>query len=143
MLWNATDESQDGTCSRECSVPTHPTRPPIRGYGASDNNDWCFDARYAYLPTMMSRRTVLFVHVGGSYSFRHIGGLTPTARTTKTLPTAPSMAWPNSARGHGSGAKAPSVLARRPTPISGTKSTPELLVIWDRPVFKLNTSNCS
>ena len=55
-------------------------KPPGSSDWRSDDNDWSYDARLAVLPYYDEPSNGRYlVHLGGSYSFRHIGGLTSGA----------------------------------------------------------------
>ena len=75
MVWDTTDECQD--TSLVCRhVPCRLARfaHEYRRMWRSDNNDWCFDSRVAWLPYYDEPSNGRYlVHLGGSYSFRHVG----------------------------------------------------------------------
>jgi phosphate-selective porin OprO/OprP len=80
MFWDTTDECQDASWFTGLFRADSPDSPTNTGEWRSDNNDWCFDARGAWLPYYDEPSNGRYlVHLGGSYSHRHIGGLTPTA----------------------------------------------------------------
>jgi phosphate-selective porin OprO/OprP len=80
MAWDTTDECQDGSWFLGMFRADSPDSPTSTGLWRSDNNDWCFDARFAYLPYYDEPSNGRYLtHLGGSYSFRHIGGLTAGA----------------------------------------------------------------
>jgi len=61
-------------------------------------------------------------HVGGSYSFRHIGGLTAGATYNQNVAYSTLNGQAEFSIGRGSAAKAQSVLAPRQILMNGTKS---------------------
>jgi phosphate-selective porin OprO/OprP len=80
MIWDWVDECQDTSWFLGLFRADSPDSPTNTGLWRSDNNDWCFDARAAWLPFYDEPSGGRYLtHLGGSYSFRHIGGLTPTA----------------------------------------------------------------
>jgi phosphate-selective porin OprO/OprP len=80
MMWDTTDECQDASWFLGAFRADSPDSPTNTGLWRSDDNDWCFDARYAWLPYYDEPSNGRYlVHLGASYSHRHIGGLTPTA----------------------------------------------------------------
>jgi phosphate-selective porin OprO/OprP len=80
MIWDTTDECEDTSWFAGVFRADSPDSPTNTGEWRSNNNDWCFDARVAWLPYYDEPSNGRYlVHLGGSYSFRHIGGLTPTA----------------------------------------------------------------
>lgn len=86
MVWDTTDECQDVTWFAGLFRADSPDTPTNTGLWRSDNNDWSFDARLAWLPYYDEPSNGRYLtHVGGSYSFRHIGGLTPTAAYNQSV----------------------------------------------------------
>ncbi len=80
MAWDTIDECQDTTWFAGLFRADSPDSPTNTGLWRSDNNDWSFASRLAWLPFYDEPSNGRYlVHLGGSYSFRHIGGLTPTA----------------------------------------------------------------
>ena len=80
MAWDTTDECQDTTWFAGIFRADSPDSPTNSSEWRSDNNDWCFDMRLAWLPYYDEPSNGRYlVHLGGSYSFRHVGALTPTA----------------------------------------------------------------
>jgi len=80
MAWDAFDECQDASWYTGLFRADSPDSPTNTGLWRSDNNDWSYDARLAWLPYYDEPSNGRYLaHLGGSYSFRHIGGLTPTA----------------------------------------------------------------
>jgi phosphate-selective porin OprO/OprP len=87
MMWDNIDPCQDATWFLGAFRADSPDAPSNSGLWKSDNDDWSSDARLAYLPyydTPSNGRYL--VHVGGSYSFRHIGGLTTGATANQNVP---------------------------------------------------------
>jgi phosphate-selective porin OprO and OprP len=80
MVWNTTDECQDTTWFAGVFRADSPDSPNSTGEWRSNSNDWSYDARLAWLPYYDEPSNGRYmVHLGGSYSHRHIGGLTPGA----------------------------------------------------------------
>jgi phosphate-selective porin OprO and OprP len=80
MAWDTFDECQDASWFAGLFRADSPDSPTNTGLWRSDNNDWCFDTRLAWLPFYDDPSNGRYlVHLGGSYSFRHVGALTPTA----------------------------------------------------------------
>jgi phosphate-selective porin OprO/OprP len=80
MVWDTTDECQDTSWFAGLFRADSPDSPTNTALWRSDNNDWCFDTRLAWLPYYDEPSSGRYlVHLGGSYSFRHVGALTPTA----------------------------------------------------------------
>jgi phosphate-selective porin OprO/OprP len=80
MAWDTTNECQDGTWFVGAFRADSPDSPTNTGLWRSDNNDWCLDTRFAWLPYYDEPSNGRYLtHLGGSYSFRHIGGLTSGA----------------------------------------------------------------
>jgi phosphate-selective porin OprO/OprP len=87
MFWDTTDECQDISWFTGIFRADSPESPSNTGEWRSNNNDWCYDARAAWLPYYDEPSNGRYlVHVGGSYSFRHIGGLTPGATYNQNIP---------------------------------------------------------
>ncbi len=131
MLWDTTDECQDVSWFTGMFRADSPDSPTNTGEWRSDNNDWCFDARAAWLPYYDEPSNGRYLaHLGGSYSFRHVGGLTPTATynqntaysTLNGLAEFSSRSWVGSQSPIGFGAEADSN--------EWNQLSPELLVIW-------------
>jgi phosphate-selective porin OprO/OprP len=80
MIWNTCGACQDASWFAGIYRADSPDSPNSTGEWRSDNNDWCYDARFAWLPYYDEPSNGRYlVHLGGSYSFRHIGGLTSNA----------------------------------------------------------------
>ncbi len=80
MMWDNFDPCWDATWFAGLFRADSPDSPTNTGLWRSDNNDWSFDTRLAWLPVYDEpSKGRYLVHLGGSYSFRHIGGLTPGA----------------------------------------------------------------
>jgi phosphate-selective porin OprO/OprP len=131
MFWDTTDECQDVSWFTGMFRADSPDSPTNTGEWRSDNNDWCFDARAAWLPFYDEPSNGRYLaHVGGSYSFRHIGGLTPTATynqntaysTLNGLAEFSTRSWVGSQAPIGFGAEADSD--------QWNQLSPELIVIW-------------
>ncbi len=86
MIWDTFDECQDASWFAGLFRADSPDSPTNTGLWRSDNNDWCFDARAAWLPYYDEPSNGRYlVHLGGSYSFRHVGALTPTATANQNV----------------------------------------------------------
>jgi phosphate-selective porin OprO/OprP len=86
MMWDTVDDCQDTSWFLGMFRADSPDSPTNTGLWRSDNNDWCFDARAAWLPYYDEPSNGRYlVHLGGSYSHRHIGGLTPTATFNQNI----------------------------------------------------------
>jgi phosphate-selective porin OprO/OprP len=80
MIWDNFDPCWDATWFAGLFRADSPDSPNNSGLWKSDNNDWCFDTRLAWLPYYDEPAKGRYLtHLGGSYSFRHIGGLTSGA----------------------------------------------------------------
>jgi phosphate-selective porin OprO/OprP len=87
MAWDTTDECQDTSWFAGVFRADSPDSPTNASEWRSDNNDWCFDARLAWLPYYDEPSNGRYLmHLGGSYSFRHVGALTPTATYNQNVP---------------------------------------------------------
>jgi phosphate-selective porin OprO/OprP len=86
MAWDTTDECQDTSWFAGIFRADSPDSPTNTGLWRSDNNDWCFDTRLAWLPYYDEPSNGRYlVHLGGSYSHRHVGALTPTATYNQNI----------------------------------------------------------
>jgi phosphate-selective porin OprO/OprP len=80
MIWDNFDPCWDATWFAGIFRADSPDSPSNTGLWRSDNNDWSFDTRLAWLPYYDEpSKGRYLLHLGGSYSFRHIGGLTAGA----------------------------------------------------------------
>jgi phosphate-selective porin OprO/OprP len=80
MIWDNFDPCWDTTWFAGIFRADSPDNPSNTGLWRSDNNDWSFSSRLAWLPFYDEPSKGRYLtHLGGSYSFRHIGGLTPGA----------------------------------------------------------------
>ena len=80
MIWDTFDECQDASWFAGVFRADSPDSPTNTGLWRSDNNDWSVDTRIAWLPYYDEPSKGRYLtHLGGSYSFRKIGGLTPGA----------------------------------------------------------------
>ena len=131
MIWDTVDECQDASWFAGMFRADSPDSPTNTGEWRSDNNDWCFDARAVWLPYYDEPSNGRYLaHVGGSYSFRHVGALTPTATynqntaysTLNGLAEFSTRSWVGSQAPIGLGAEADSD--------EWNQLSPELLVIW-------------
>jgi phosphate-selective porin OprO/OprP len=137
MMWDTTNECQDGTWFAGVFRADSPDSPTNTGLWRSDNNDWCLDARYAYLPYYDEPSNGRYlVHLGGSYSFRHIGDRTATAAYNQNVTYTnldgraefSTRSWVGSQGPIGFGAEARSD--------EWNQIDPELLVIWGPASFQ-------
>jgi phosphate-selective porin OprO and OprP len=131
MLWDTTDECQDLSWFTGLFRADSPDSPTNTGEWRSDNNDWSFDTRVAWLPYYDEPSNGRYLaHLGGSYSFRHIGGLTTGATynqntaysTLNGLAEFSTRSWVGSQAPIGFGAEADSD--------EWNQLSPELLLIW-------------
>ena len=131
MMWDTVDECQDTSWFVGLFRADSPDSPTNTGLWRSDNNDWCFDTRAAWLPYYDEPSNGRYlVHLGGSYSHRHIGGLTPTAdynqnvaySTLNGLAEFSTRSWVGSQGPIGFGAEANSN--------EWNQINPEFLAIW-------------
>jgi phosphate-selective porin OprO/OprP len=80
MMWDNVDPCWDTTWFLGAFRADSPDAPNNSGLWRSDNYDWSYDARLATLPYYdVPSNGRYLVHLGGSYSLRHIGGLTAGA----------------------------------------------------------------
>jgi hypothetical protein len=80
MIWDHLDPCQDLTCFAGLFRADSPDTPNNSGLWRSDDNDWSFATRAAWLPFYDEPSNGRYLwHLGGSYNYRHIGGLTPGA----------------------------------------------------------------
>jgi phosphate-selective porin OprO/OprP len=80
MIWNNIDPCQELTWFTGLFRADSPDAPNNSGLWRSDNNDWSYDARLAWLPYYDEPSEGRYLwHLGGSYSYRHIGGRTSGA----------------------------------------------------------------
>jgi len=131
MIWDTTDECQDVSWFTGLFRGDSPDSPTNTGLWRSDDNDWCYDARAAWLPFYDDPSNGRYlVHLGGSYSFRHIGSNTATAAgnqnvaysTLNGLAEFTKRSWVGSQGPLGFGAEADSN--------QWHQINPEFLVIW-------------
>jgi phosphate-selective porin OprO and OprP len=131
MFWDTTDECQDVSWFTGIFRADSPDSPTNTGLWRSNNNDWSFDARAAWLPYYDDPSNGRYLmHLGGSYSHRHIGGLTPGATfnqnvaysTLNGLAEFSTRSWVGSQGPIGFGTEANSN--------EWNQIDPELLVIW-------------
>lgn len=86
MAWDTTDECQDTSWFAGVFRADSPDSPTNTGLWRSDNNDWCLDTRLAWLPYYDEPSNGRYlVHLGGSYSHRHVGALTQTATYNQNI----------------------------------------------------------
>jgi phosphate-selective porin OprO/OprP len=86
MIWDTVDECQEASWFAGMFRADSPDSPTNTGLWRSDNNDWCFDTRGAWLPYYDDPSNGRYlVHVGGSYSFRHVGALTTGATANQNV----------------------------------------------------------
>jgi phosphate-selective porin OprO/OprP len=131
MIWDNCDPCWDTTWFAGLFRADSPDSPANTGLWRSDNNDWSFASRLAWLPFYDEPSKGRYLtHLGGSYSFRHIGGLTSGAtynqnvayNTLNGLAEFSKRAWVGSQGPIGFGAEADS---NQWNQING-----EFLVIW-------------
>jgi phosphate-selective porin OprO/OprP len=97
----------------------------------SDNNDWCFDARYAWLPYYDEPSNGRYlVHLGGSYSFRHVGALTQTAAYNQNVAYSTLNGLAEFSARSWVGTQAPIGFGAEADTNEWNQINPELLVIW-------------
>jgi phosphate-selective porin OprO/OprP len=137
MMWDTVDECQDTSWFAGLFRADSPDSPTNSDEWRSDNNDWCFDARAAWLPYYDEPSNGRYlVHLGGSYSHRHIGALTPTATynqniaysTLNGLAEFSTRSWVGSQGPIGFGTEADSN--------EWNQLNPEFLVIWGAASFQ-------
>jgi phosphate-selective porin OprO and OprP len=87
MMWDNVDPCWDATWFLGAFRADSPDAPNNSGMWRSDNYDWSYDARLAVLPYYdVPSNGRYLVHLGGSYSLRHIGGLTTGATANENAP---------------------------------------------------------
>ena len=76
MVWdNVRSSARTLPGSPACSGPIRPIRRPTPACGGATTTTGAFDARLAWLPYYDEPSNGRYlVHLGGSYSFRHVGG---------------------------------------------------------------------
>jgi phosphate-selective porin OprO/OprP len=131
MIWDTVDECQDTSWFAGLYRADSPDSPTNTGEWRSDNNDWSFDTRVAWLPYYDEPSNGRYMaHLGGSYSHRVIGGLTPTATynqntaysTLNGLAEFSTRSWVGAQSPIGFGAEANSN--------EWNQLSPEFLLIW-------------
>lgn len=86
MIWDTVDECQEATWFAGIFRADSPDSPTNTALWRSDNNDWSFDTRAAWLPYYDEPSNGRYlVHLGGSYSFRHVGARTATATANQNV----------------------------------------------------------
>jgi phosphate-selective porin OprO/OprP len=80
MIWDNLDPCQDLAYFAGLFRADSPDAPSNTGLWRSDDDDWSFASRLAWLPYFDDPSNGRYLwHLGGSYSYRQIGGLTPGA----------------------------------------------------------------
>ncbi len=137
MLWDTTNECQDATWFAGAFRADSPDSPTNTGLWRSDNNDWCLDARYAWLPYYDEPSNGRYlVHLGGSYSFRHIGDLTTTAAYNQNVAYTNLDGKAEFGSGSWVGSQRPIALGAEARSDEWNQIDPELLVIWGAASFQ-------
>ncbi|HVT28706.1 MAG TPA: porin, partial [Lacipirellulaceae bacterium] len=131
MIWDTTDPCQDTSWFAGMFRADSPDSPTNTGEWRSDNNDWCFDARVAWLPYYDEPSNGRYlVHLGGSYSFRHIGDLTPTATYNQNVPYSTLNGLAEFSTRSWVGSEAPIGFGTEADSNQWNQINPEFLVIW-------------
>jgi phosphate-selective porin OprO/OprP len=86
MIWDNFDPCWDATWFAGLFRADSPDGPANSGLWRSDNNDWSFASRLACLPYYdQPSEGRYLIHLGGSYSYRHIGGETTGATANQNV----------------------------------------------------------
>jgi phosphate-selective porin OprO/OprP len=86
MIWDNLDPCQDLAYFAGLFRADSPDAPSNTGLWRSDNNDWSFATRLAWLPYYDAPSNGRYLwHLGGSYSYRQIGGLTSGAAANQNV----------------------------------------------------------
>ncbi len=131
MIWDTVDECQDTTWFAGLFRADSPDSPTNTGEWRSDNNDWCFDTRVAWLPYYDEPSNGRYlVHLGGSYSFRHVGALTQTAAYNQSIPYNTLNGLAEFSTRSWVGAQAPIGFGTEANSNEWNQINPEFLLIW-------------
>jgi phosphate-selective porin OprO and OprP len=131
MAWDTFDDCQDASWFLGIFAADSPDSPDSTGLWRSDNNDWVYDARLAVLPYYDDPSNGRYlVHLGGSYSFRHIGGLTAGAAYDQNVAYNPLNGLAQFATGPWVGSQAPIGFGAEFTTNEYSELGAEFLTIW-------------
>jgi phosphate-selective porin OprO and OprP len=131
MAWDTFDDCQDASWFTGVFAADSPDSPDSTGLWRSDNNDWVYDARVAVLPYYDEPSNGRYlVHLGGSYSFRHIGGLTSGATYNQNVAYNPLNGLAQFATGPWVGSQAPIGLGAEFNTDEYNEVSAEFLTIW-------------
>lgn len=131
MFWDTTDECQDVSWFTGVFRADSPESPTNSGEWRSNNNDWCYDARAAWLPYYDDPSNGRYlVHLGASYSFRHIGGLTPGATFNQNIPYSTLNGLAEFSTRSWVGSQGPLGFGTEADSNQWNQIDPEFLVIW-------------
>jgi phosphate-selective porin OprO/OprP len=131
MMWDTVDDCQDTSWFLGMFRADSPDSPTNTGLWRSDNNDWCFDARAAWLPYYDEPSNGRYlVHLGGSYSHRHIGGLTPTATYNQNVAYSTLNGLAEFSTRSWVGSQGPIGFGTEANTNEWNQLNPEFLVIW-------------
>jgi phosphate-selective porin OprO/OprP len=131
MAWDTFDDCQDASWFLGVFAADSPDSPDSTGLWRSDDNDWSYDARVAVLPYYDEPSNGRYlVHVGGSYSFRHIGGLTTGATYNQNVAYNPLNGLAQFATGPWVGSQAPLGFGAEFTTDEYSELGAEFLTIW-------------
>ena len=131
MILDTVDECQDTSWFAGMFRADSPDSPTNTGEWRSDNNDWCFDARAAWLPYYDEPSNGRYlVHLGGSYSFRHVGAETATATYNQNIAYSTLNGLAEFSTPPWVGSQAPIGFGAEANSNEWNQINPEFLVIW-------------
>jgi phosphate-selective porin OprO/OprP len=131
MAWDTVDDCQDASWFLGIFAADSPDSPDSTGLWRSDDNDWSYDARFAFLPYYDEPSNGRYlVHLGGSYSFRHIGGLTSGAAYDQNVAYNPLNGLAQFTTGSWVGSQAPIGFGAEFTTDQYSELAAEFLTIW-------------
>ena len=131
MMWNTFDDCQDASWFLGTFRADSPDSPDSTGLWRSDDNDWVYDARVAVLPYYDDPSNGRYlVHLGGSYSFRHIGGLTSGATYDQNVAYNPLNGLAQFSTGSWVGSQAPIGFGAEFNTDEYNELAAEFLTIW-------------
>ncbi|HEY4233042.1 MAG TPA: porin [Lacipirellulaceae bacterium] len=137
MAWDTFDDCQDASWFAGIFAADSPDSPDSTGLWRSDDNDWSYDARVAVLPYYDEPSNGRYlVHLGGSYSFRHIGGLTSGAAYDQNVAYNPLNGLAQFATGPWVGSQAPLGFGAEFTTDEYNEIGAEFLTIWGASSFQ-------